>query len=200
MRETFTWRRHTLTYLDHPYNTTILNERAVEVPIATQWLRRRDGDGLEVGNVLAHYGDAPKRRVVDLYEEDDGVDNVDVLTIDGSYDWIVAISTLEHVWWEKEGAGETRWEDEDTPEGPLLAMRHLLGLLRPGGRMLVTTPFGQHPYLDGAILSGCLGTDQDDTLTYEGDHWEVHPWKTVWRPARERRWAGAVWIGTWSNF
>ena len=58
----------TLQLFDHPYNTTILNERAVEIPVVMAWLYRGDplGDVLEVGNVLQHYGDVldvPTRRL-----------------------------------------------------------------------------------------------------------------------------------------
>jgi hypothetical protein len=197
MEGTFTWMGRELPYLDHPYNTTALNERAVEVPIALSWSARREGEGLEVGNVLSHYAEV-SHRVIDLYEEAPGVDNVDVLAAEGRYDWIVAVSTLEHVGWEKQGAGNTRWEDEDTPWGPIAAHGRLLGMLKPGGRMLVTVPFGQHPYLDGAVLSGGLGpTTYEATLTYEGDRWATHEGSRIWRPAREMRWAGAVWVATW---
>src|SRR5690606_34112160 len=109
---------------DHPYNTTILNERAVEIPVVLDWLPGK-GRGLEVGNVLGHYG-VKGRRVVDLYEQADGVENLDLFDIEGHFDWIVSISTLEHV----------RWDTEPRdPNGAVEAIGHLRSLLSPGGRM-----------------------------------------------------------------
>ena len=95
----------TLQLFDHPYNTTILNERAVEIPVVMAWLYRGDplGDVLEVGNVLQHYGDVldvPTRRIVDRYETGPHVENLDVFDITGRYDTIITISTVEHVGWD----------------------------------------------------------------------------------------------------
>ena len=46
-----------LPYFYHRYNRTWLSERAVEIPLAFEWLRRAAGARvLEVGNVMAHYG------------------------------------------------------------------------------------------------------------------------------------------------
>lgn len=192
----FRWAGAHLEYLVHPYNSTAKNERAVEVPIARHFIQGRTGAGLEVGNVLGHYG-AHDHRVVDLYEKATGVENVDLFDVRDHFDWIVAISTLEHVRWEANGAGLTRWEEEPDPAGPIDALTHLRSLLHPGGALLVTAPFGQHPYFDGAILSGGLAPDEEGTLVYEGDHWRPLEGRREWRRAREMRWAGAVWIATW---
>lgn len=186
---TFSWRGQQLRYLDHPYNSTRLNERAVEVPIALGWLAGREGIGVEVGNVLGHYGDH-SHRVVDLYEKAPGVDNVDVFDLAGEYDWILAISTLEHVRWD--------WPPTD-PTGAVEALRHLRSLLAPGGELLVTVPFGQHPRLDAEILSGSLEPTTEGTLVYAGGSWDPLEGAREWRPTRELRWAGAVWVATWTN-
>src|SRR5574338_1440448 len=93
---TFTYHGARLDYFDHPYNDTIRNERAVEVAVAMHWRQGRRADGLEVGNVLGHYG-LHGHRVADLHEEAPGVENVDVLAVTGSYPWVVALSTVEHV-------------------------------------------------------------------------------------------------------
>jgi hypothetical protein len=185
----FAWDGHELNYLDHEYNTTILNERAVEVPIAEAWHfdnEEMDPDILEVGNVLQHYGWGG-HRVVDLYEEDDGVENIDVRDIQGAYDRIYAISTLEHI-------------DQETPSGaPVATALHLVGLLKPGGMMLVTVPFGQQPYLDVSILQGDLCADREWTMLRndETGAWTEHPGQRVWCHARENGWARAVWVAEW---
>ena len=92
------WHGTTLDLVDLPYNTTIRNERAVELAVAFHWLADRTGSGLEVGNVLGHYG-ISGHRVVDLYEQAPGVENVDLFDVRGSFDWIVSVSTIEHVAW-----------------------------------------------------------------------------------------------------
>lgn len=130
----------------HPYGATWRNERAIEVPLARAFLRRQTGDGLELGNVLSHYGPV-RHTVVDLYEHAPGVRNVDILdfTAPGGLDFIVTISTLEHVGW-----------DEVPRDGhrAVLALDHLQSLLRPGGSLFVTAPIGHNPVLDEEILSG----------------------------------------------
>lgn len=183
----FTWRGQRLPYLDHPYNTTAENERAVEVPIALAFVGGRTGEGLEVGNVLAHYS-PHEHRVVDLYEEGPGVDNLDVFEVTGEYDWIVAVSTVEHVRWDQPPTDAT---------GATAAVHHLRSLLRPGGELLVTVPFGQHPHLDADILETGLGADEEGTLVYAESFWVPMEGVREWRPVRENRWARAVWIGQW---
>jgi hypothetical protein len=192
MTGTFEWNGHTLDLLDTAYNTTILNERSIEVPIAEAWHfdhEEMDPRILEVGNVLQHYGWGG-HRVVDLYEEADGVENLDVRDIQGEYDRIIAISTLEHV------------DQEKLSKAPIDALQHLYSLLAVGGRMLVTVPFGQQPYLDVAILEGELHPFQQWTMTrsFETGLWTERPNEAVWGHARENGWASAVWIAEWINY
>jgi hypothetical protein len=164
-------------YFDHPYNRTATNERAVEIPVVRRWLER-DGTGLEVGNVLNHYPPAPARRVVDKFEPGPTVENLDVLAIEGKYDWAVSISTMEHV----------RWDDpqDRDPDGAAQAIEHLLGLSQAA---LVTVPTGYHPPLDdwlaGADPTWC------GTLVRSGDGWEQTN-----RP-KFLSYGQGVWIGAW---
>jgi hypothetical protein len=186
----FEWDGEELDYLLHPYTSTAANERAVEVPIARRFIERRAGAGLEVGNVLRHYGPGDWR-VVDLYEAAPGVDNVDVFEVVERFDWVVAVSTLEHVRWD----APDRWD----PRGAIDAVAHLRARLNPGGALLVSVPFGQHPYLDGAILSGGLEPDVQGSLVYEGHYWRAIPGEAVWHPARPERWARSVWVAEWHS-
>lgn len=149
MTGSFNFRGEPLFYNASPYNSSRLNERSVEVPIAQSFLASRlVTAGLEVGNVLSHYlpnvASAPWR-VVDKYE---GPDRIDVMDIAGSYPWIVSISTLEHVRWDECPVGIRH------PDGSAAALDHLLSLLAPGGSLLVTVPFGWQPFFDTQILSG----------------------------------------------
>ena len=54
----------------------------------------------------------------------------------GSFDVVTCISTIEHVGLDVYSQGPDEFGDE-------VAMRHLRGLLRPGGRLLVSAPFGR---------------------------------------------------------
>lgn len=188
-RDSFEWWGRELPYLDHPYNTTILNERAVEVPIALAFIDRCSGDGVEVGNVLAHYGPIT-HRVVDRWKQAPGVENIDVFDLHGSFDWIVAVSTLEHVRHDEPADG--------APFGAVTALAHLRALLNPGGQLLVTHPFGQNPYLDGAILSRHLDPDAEGTMLFDPDGWIGVDGVPMWRPLRGRNWPSAIWIAVLS--
>jgi SAM-dependent methyltransferase len=185
---TFTFWGTELDYFDHSYNSTRLNERAVEVPIAQHWLETVSGDGLELGNVMQHYGCTKDRDVVDRYEDDFRVLPLDVFEITDTYDWILAISTLEHVRWDRPERREVA--------GARKAFDHLLGLLKPGGRMLVTIPMGHHPHLDPIIMSGQIHATRDCTLVRDGEGgWRQTPVRT-WEPyGKTTLWAESVWIG-----
>ena len=153
-------------YLRHPYNYTWLNERAVEIPLATAVLDDALAAGvapqrvLEVGNVLGHYRPV-RHRVVDRYERAPGVENVDVVDIDpdARFDLILSISTLEHVGFD---------EPVTDPGKPLRALEHLGSLLAPGGRLWCTFPTGYNPALDEGLRAGTLGFDRLTALRRTG--------------------------------
>ena len=103
---------------------------------------------LEIGNVLPHFARIG-HTVVDKYEKAPGVLNEDVVSFSGGpYDLIVSVSTLEHVGYD---------EEPREPDKAARAIRHLLGLLAPGGTMLATIPIGHNRVLDDALMSGELG-------------------------------------------
>lgn len=178
----------------HLYNSTWLNERSVELAV-WDWWRRRSWDAvstLEVGNVLNHYEPlAFDHVVVDRYEKSAGVFNLDVFDVDARFDQIVSISTLEHV----------RWDEEPREhDGAIRAVEHLLNLLNPGGRMLVTAPTGHNPGLDEYLLGGA-GASRSCTLVREGELFDP-----VWRQtsvpevrpyAGLQPWAQSVWVVEW---
>jgi SAM-dependent methyltransferase len=144
-RQTFAFDGRTYHYHSALYNTTWINERTVELPIVIDAMGRRSGSRiLELGNVLAHYG-ASRHTVVDKYESARDVHNVDVVDFsdEQGFDLIVSISTVEHIGFD---------EDVKDPDKPARAMRHLAGMLRPGGEGLVTIPLGYNPTLDERLL------------------------------------------------
>lgn len=206
MTDTFTYHGQELPLFDHEYNTTLLNERAVEIPITMHWLAQNSmGRGLEVGNVLEHYfPDLVPRRIVDAYEEAEGVENIDVFSIMGEYDFIFAISTLEHVRWDA--------PEERDVNGAMAAIDHLIGRLARGGKMLITVPFGSNPGLDYAILADWLPERAKECVMMRGGglwyetvatgRWECkgstwHQADSIWweRYGKSTPWADAVWIG-----
>ena len=185
-----TWDR----IYDHPYNFTASNERGVELAEARVTIGSWEADAkiLEVGNVLAHYPEldrlAGPRRIVDLFEQGEGVENIDVLDITGSFDGIIAISTLEHVGVD-DGTGD--------PDRALAAITHLRRLLRLDGELFVTFPFGWNEALDAAWTDGQLGPAWDATWQRDGNGgWDEMTTTTPPGYGVTQPWAEAVWVGT----
>lgn len=188
---TFTYRGRELAYLDHPYNATRHNERAVEIPIAVDFITKQSGAGIELGDVLGHYTDAGPDAgpflVVDLDENADGALTADVRewTPDEPLDWLVSISTIEHIGW-----------DPPTGEVDPHAAPRLLDRIDQftRGPMLVTVPLGYNPGLDVHLLDrpSCGST----MVTEDGYWWREEP-GVVWLPydSNTPR-ARAVWIGS----
>jgi hypothetical protein len=170
-RAHFDFRGEPVPYLHHRYNRTWLNERAVEVPLALRVLaERRDGDVLEVGNVLGHYG-AAGHTVVDRYEQAPGVINVDVTEYDPGdrrFDLIVSVSTLEHVGFD---------EEPRDPDKPLRAVERLAGMLAAGGLLWTTLPTRYNPALNAYARAGTLPFDRIAALqrTGRGTSWRETP-------------------------
>jgi SAM-dependent methyltransferase len=186
---TFTYWGMKLEYCRDAYNNSGLNERAVEVPIAKWFVADRPGEGLEVGNVLSHYG-VVGHLVLDRYEPG-MVLQKDVFDHHVPADWIVCVSTLEHVRWDEPEMGRH-------PDGSIRALEHLLGLLRPGGRMLVTVPFGWNPFFDSAILDNRLPAAPARECTFvrtaNPAEWTQEYGAVHRRYAGTSIWADAVWV------
>lgn len=183
-------------YCYDQYNYARTNERAIEVPIFLDWISQRAGDfGLEVGNVLKHYAEGGWS-VVDRYEVADGVLNADIMDIEprGGYDWIVSISTVEHIGW------------DDTPRDPtkaLDAIVHMRRLLTPDGRLLLSFPTGHNQSLDAAVAEGLAqqainAAFYRRTDNYEGRSRCPATWETASFEALPYLWenfsAAGVWI------
>lgn len=149
----FTFQGKKLYYNRISYNNRA--ERAVEIPLAFEFLARQQGKGplLEVGNVLQHYENALSdalgirgRRIVDKFEVGHGITNIDVMDIDPEekYQAIISISTIEHVGQNCAPTGQFGEQHKTTDlEAPLKAMAKMYDLLAIDGRAFITVPFGQ---------------------------------------------------------
>ena len=149
------------------------NERAVEVALARDFLRGRTGNILEVGNVLSHYLDFP-HDIVDKYEIAPGVINEDIVGFSPGrkYDYIVSLSTLEHVGWD---------EQPREPEKIIKAVNHLKKLLKDGGQMLATMPLGYNPHVDELVRTRQTGFEDVRYLRRisSTNRWREVKWEEV---------------------
>ncbi|WP_010273424.1 class I SAM-dependent methyltransferase [Paenibacillus senegalensis] len=156
MQSWFLWEQRPLLYNTHPYNNW--SERAVEVPLAVDFLKRHATGKriLEVGNVLSHYGPISAQcpgvgqvDIIDKFEQQPGVINIDLMDVSHSYDIILSISTMEHIG--QQAYGESKHGDL---EAPLKAIAKVYDLLNPGGLAFITVPFGRLTYLGWLIQFG----------------------------------------------
>lgn len=136
-------------YFEHPYNGTWMNERAVEIPLIWEKVKKNTPSRiLEVGNVLSHYYKVD-HLIVDKYEIKKGVLASDILDIklDRKFDLIVSISTLEHVGWD---------EIPRVPGKHILAVEKLRSLLSDNGLLMATVPLGYNPSFDADLFQNKL--------------------------------------------
>ena len=172
--DNFVFRNREYSYFNHSYNTAWCNERSVEVPIVWDMvMANRDGEVLEVGNVLSHYFPVT-HDVVDKYENAPNVISVDVVDFQPNkkYDLIVSISTLEHVGW------------DELPRDPakiIRAIQHLKNMLLPGGKMVVTLPLGYNHEMDSQVGQGVLPFSEQRYLkrVSRSNRWAEVPWKAI---------------------
>ncbi|MDX2212123.1 MAG: hypothetical protein SFY66_02425 [Oculatellaceae cyanobacterium bins.114] len=150
-KSTFLWNGKSLYYNRIDQNN--LAERAVEIPIAFTFLAQLETKQnlLEIGNVLSNYENAlsdylgiRSRRIIDKFEVALGVENLDLMDLpsDQKFSNIICLSTVEHV-----GQGYAGNAEDHDFEAPLKAIAKIYDLLEPGGKALITVPFGK--LLDG---------------------------------------------------
>lgn len=146
----FRGRRMALFY--HRYNITWATERAVEVPIAMDYLAEAEGHPvLEVGNVMSHYCPV-SHTILDKFEKGRGIINQDIIGFrsEKRYRLVLSISTLEHIGFD---------DDSISPSGTKIqqAIAACKALLLPGGKFVATVPIGYNPELDAMIANRSLG-------------------------------------------
>lgn len=137
------------SYFIHYYNQTWANERAIEIPIVWELIKKyNDKNILEIGNVFSHYFSVCYD-IVDKYEMFASTkiiqkDIVDYET-NKKYDLIVSISTIEHIGWD---------ELHREPEKIFRVFKKIFNILDEKGKAIFTIPVGYNPYLDKAIYNG----------------------------------------------
>ena len=157
------WERHfffqgrKLFYNRIPHNH--ISERCIEIPIAFDFLARLEDKSkiLEIGNTLSYYENSlsdsvgiRNRRIVDKFESDLGVDNVDMMDLpsEEKYSAIVSVSTVEHIGQgltdgDKYGGKYGEEKEIRDLELPLKAIAKIYDLLTFKGKALITVPFGR---------------------------------------------------------
>lgn len=161
-------------YFDNEYNSTIMNERAVEIPIIFEFIKKFRGKNiLEIGNVLSHYYSV-NHEVIDKYEKNEGVKNIDIVEFDSEerYDLIVSISTLEHVGWD---------EEKKDSQKIIYAIQKLRDYLKPYGRLVVTLPLGYNTNMDHLFSENKIQFDDQYYLkrVSENNLWKQVNWSDI---------------------
>lgn len=146
-------------YFSALYNSTFQNERAVEIPIMLDYIKKNKNKNiLEIGNVLSHYFKTDYD-VVDKYEKGIGVSNCDIIDFvpTNKYDLIISISTFEHI-----GFDEVQRYSNDKnlniqPDDLLRAIEKAKSLLNPNGIFIFSAPIGFNSFLDSQLKNNYLG-------------------------------------------
>jgi hypothetical protein len=108
--------------------------------------------------------------VIDKYERAPDVINEDVShwSSEKRYDYIVSISTLEHVGWDKSGERK-----EEADGGKILAaIETVKQQLAPGGTAIITVPIGYNPFLDPYLA--------DNTISFAAMLWMTRTGLFTW--------------------
>ena len=129
---------------------TWYNERAIEIPIVMELVRKYQGTNiLEIGNVLSNHVKF-EHDILDKYEIARGIINEDVVDYrpDKRYDLVVSISTLEHVGWDE--------KPRDNMKIPR-AIENMKSLITSrGGIIMITLPLGYNSDLDKLLKDGII--------------------------------------------
>lgn len=193
----FTFDECTYTYFCHPYNDTRHNERAIEIPVALNFIdsfrKNHRIKILEIGNVMSHYCLFPHQVIAEYEKSDITSDklifiNDDVRNFESSikYDFIFSISTIEHL-------GNSVTEHKDCISELIMKIRSLLD---KDGIALLTFPLGVNTYIDNHIKKGDILFDSLLCMKRgEYNEWAQVPIEWVW----DEEHSETVYMGDYSN-
>lgn len=158
-RNHFHFQNKKLPYFFARYNTTYLNERAIEIPISQYYLSQFNGKKiLEIGNVLGHYFKI-NHKVLDKYEKAPGVINEDIIGFkpNGKFDLVISISTFEHIGYDEHFRYSKEEKEKTFDESAIgKAIESSRDILDKDGLLIITVPIGYNSYLDNEIKKGSL--------------------------------------------
>lgn len=135
------------------YNAPKCYDRDFEYPWMLKNIEIKEGKLLDIGSTIGDmlYDLLPKEisiYILNINEQktSDKIEKVqgDIRATefeDNTFDCITCISTLEHI-----GVGG-RYGVEDDKEGDLKAMKEMRRILKPGGKLLLTVPYGRSDVL-----------------------------------------------------
>jgi SAM-dependent methyltransferase len=100
---------------------------------------------------------------------------------DGWFDTVICASTLEHVGMDNRGYGDDAAAASDPAAEQAAALAELLRVTAPGGRLLITVPYGRaedhgwfRQYDDAAVRELLEGRDSAFTIyAYDAEGWQL---------------------------
>lgn len=152
---TFKFNGKEFYYFCHKDGATWLTERAIEIPIIWDIIKKnKDKPILELGNVLSHYfpvKSLDNYKIIDKFEEAEGIINTDIVDYSpkDKFDFIISISTLEHVGFDENVLGKSLNE----PKKIMGAINNMKKMLSQNGKIIITIPIGYNPGLDLLIAN-----------------------------------------------
>ena len=131
-----------LSYLfDHPYNGTINNERAVEIPLAFRYIDYVNGDLIEVGAVMPYYSSFPHECIDPADKKANRKEFAQ--NCDYTNKNVLSISTIEHI-----GQGDYKLTKDPGSAVPILQK-----IYQESKSCLLTWAIGYNKDLDDAARS-----------------------------------------------
>jgi len=141
------------------YNTTWANERAVEIPIIYEMIKKCNKKVLEIGNVLSHYYTATWD-ILDKFEKGEKIINKDIINFlpKRRYDLIVSISTFEHIGFDDDSSDKSY-------DRIMSAYENIKNnCLNKKGKIVMTIPIGYNPDIDKIIFDNEFKLDKQKFL------------------------------------
>jgi len=154
-------------YFDDPVNTTLINERGIEIPLGIRYMNEvgMRNNLIEVGCVMPFYGYS-EHLIIDQFEKNNPsgeVLNIDAMTFDFIGKDILCLSTIEHV-------GKTDYDNEDV--NPQKAIDMLDKFTDESRSMIVSWGTGYHLELDEYVKSSLDKWDWFGYIKKEATLWE----------------------------
>ena len=153
-------------YFDDPVNTTMINERCIELALGLRYMEKVGNDNLtEVGCVMPFYG-YPEHPIIDLFEKDHPagvVQNVDAEECDFTGQDVLCLSTLEHI-------GKDDYDNTDIDAQK--AIRILDKITNEASSFMVTWGTRYHNELDEYVKNSLDKYDWFGYIKKEEKLWE----------------------------